>query len=129
MLAHTEYEDHIGVAQAGGAATITLEAEKAVRQETYYSGSVVTNLATGESRTIITYVEATQVATVSVAWVLAAPAPGTPYRIRHDNLIVRPNDALICTASGLGGGQQPTRYDMFVDVLELSEENTNNFVF
>jgi hypothetical protein len=61
---------HAGTAAAGGASTITLDAG-ASAVNSIYNGTVIsllTGTGLGQSRVILSYVGATKVATVDVAW-------------------------------------------------------------
>ena len=67
----------LGLAQAGGAADITLATEASSANDTYntFTVTILTGTGAGQERVVSAYVGATRVATVSVAWV--TPPDGT----------------------------------------------------
>lgn len=125
-----DFSDHRGATGAAtGAGTTTQLAASASGYVTdYYVGSLLRRLDTGEGQIITAYNSGTKVAT-HATWTrgtVDTPA-GTPYILKHDNRIVRPNDNIVCVITAVGGGTQPTLTWFYVDVLELATYNANNF--
>lgn len=72
--------EHSGLAQAGGASTVTLSAGASATNEFYKNGliTITSGTGVGQARSINSYVGATRVATVDRAWSIN-PANGSGY--------------------------------------------------
>lgn len=124
------HSDHRGVSGAatGAGTSSTLAAAANANYAEYYVGSLLRRLDTGEGQIITAYNQGTKVAT-HATWTLGTvimPA-ATPYIIKHDNRIVRPNDTFKVALTNDGAGTQPTLVWFYVDVLELATYTANNF--
>ncbi len=107
-----------GAAAAGGAATVTFDANASALAE-FYTNSEIVLLKDNQHR-ICTDYTAAKVATVAPAWTVA-PVAGDPYLAVHDNLIVRKGDLLQLVVSGSGAGNRPLDSIWHVVVREIDQ--------